>query len=339
MSTLINTLKTTLISITKVAEICILRPQNIKMKKTYFLGLLLVALVIASCKNDDGDSTTITVDLLDRADEAENAEDDIVAFLETHYYNYEEFASPPEGFDYRIRIRRIDSTTDYVGNRIPLIEQVSSKQVTDRFEDDVTYTFYFLNVLTGEGEQVQHADLVSVSYAGYNVEDNTIFDSSISLVDFDLTQVVDGFQEGLVEFKTSTGFKINPDGTVEFQEYGVGAVFIPSGLGYFNTVPTDINGMDLLEAYSQIYFTFQVYLNEELDHDNDTVPSNVEDVNGNGIEEDDDTDNDASPNFFDVDDDADGIFTKDEVVVEADGSITYPDTDGDGTPDYLDPDN
>ena len=171
------------------------------------------------------------------------------------------------------------------------------------------------------------------------MENNEVFDSSITPVDFDLTQVVNGFQDGLVEFNTSTGFKINPDGTIAFLEYGVGAVFIPSGLGYFDTEPRDINNIALIDAYSQIYFTFQVYLTEELDHDNDNVPSVVEDINGNGIEEDDDTDGDEFPNYFDVDDDGDGIFTIDEVVVESDGSITYPDTDGDGIPDYLDPDN
>ncbi|MFT5103577.1 MAG: hypothetical protein ACI86C_001235 [Candidatus Latescibacterota bacterium] len=314
-----------------------MRSQNKEMKKTYFLGLLALALVIASCKTDEDDTQTITVQLLDRVDEAENAEEDIVEFLETHYYNYDEFTNPPEGFDFRIVIKPIIDST--FADRIPLINQVSVKQVPDRIEDGLMYNLYFLNVVQGEGDAVRHPDQVSVSYAGYNMLDNQVFDSSVSPVDFDLTQVVDGFQDGLVEFNTSTGFEINPDGTIEFQQYGIGAVFIPSGLGYFETAPRDINNNTLIESYSNIYFTFRVYLTEELDHDNDTVPSYVEDVNGNGIEEDDDTDDDASPNFFDVDDDGDGIFTRDEVVVESDGSITYTDTDGDGTPDYLDPDN
>ncbi len=29
----------------------------------------------------------------------------------------------------------------------------------------------------------------------------------------------------------------NPDGTLTFDDYGIGAVFIPSGLGYYNTPP------------------------------------------------------------------------------------------------------
>lgn len=306
------------------------------MKKTFFLGLLVFAAVIGACKKDDGGMQTIVIPLLERADEAENAEEDIVEFLETHFYNYEEFAAPPAGFDFRIRIDTLDG--DNV-DKIPLIDQVSIKEVPDRVEDDLMYNLYFLNVLQGGGDPVRHPDQVTVSYAGFDVANNEVFDSSISPVDFDLTEVVDGFQDGLVEFNTATGFEINPDGTVAFQNFGVGAVFIPSGLGYFNTEPRDINNIKLLDAYAQMYFTFQVYFTEELDHDNDNVPSYIEDVNGNGIEEDDDTDDDESPNYFDVDDDGDGIFTREEVIVESDGSITYPDTDGDGIPDYLDPDN
>ena len=200
------------------------------MKKTYFLGLLMVTMVIVACKKDDGGPSSISVPLLDRADEAERAEEDIVEFLETHFYNYEEFAAPPADFDFRIRIDTLDGDN---ADKIPLIDQVSTKEVPDRIEDDLMYNLYFLNIIQGEGDPVLHPDQVTVSYAGFDIADNGVFDSSISPVDFDLTQVVNGFQDGLVEFKASTGFKINPDGTIAFQEFGVGAVFIPSGLGYF----------------------------------------------------------------------------------------------------------
>ena len=43
-------------------------------------------------------------------------------------------------------------------------------------------------------------------------------------------------------------------------------------------------------------------------------------------------------NHADSDDDNDGIPTIEEIVINADGSITFPDTDGDGIPDYLDKD-
>ncbi len=307
------------------------------MKKTLFLLLLLIGMSIVSCKKDDDSSSISSAELRDRAEEAADAEFDIVNFLETHYYNYDEFAAPPADFDYQIVIKEIN--TDDPISRIPLIDQVDMIVVQDRFEEDVTYNLYYLNVIQGEGDEVLTTNTVSVTYAGYEIETNEIFDNSVTPVQFDLTSVVNGFQDGLSQFNAATGFESNPDGTIEFFNYGVGAVFVPSGLGYFSQTPLDSNNDILLEAYSQIYFTFQVFFTEETDHDEDGIPSQVEDLNGNGIEEDDDTDDDSFPNYFDADDDGDGILTKDEIEVDGNGNITYTDTDGDGTPDYLDPDS
>jgi len=307
------------------------------MKKTLFLLVLLIGMSIVSCKKDDDGASIAAAELRDRAEEAADAEFDIQNFLETHYYNYDEFAAPPAGFDYRIVIKEIDE--DDPIKRIPLIEQVDMTVVTDRFEEEVKYNLYYLNVIQGEGDEVLSTNTVSVNYAGYEIDTNEIFDTSVTPVQFDLTAVVNGFQDGLSKFNAATGFESNPDGTIEFFNYGVGAVFVPSGLGYFSQTPLDSNNDILLEAYSQIYFTFQVFFTEEADHDEDGIPSQIEDLNGNGIEEDDDTDDDSFPNYFDADDDGDGILTKNEIEVDANGIITYPDTDGDGTPDYLDPDN
>lgn len=75
--------------------------------------------------------------------------------------------------------------------------------------------------------------------------------------------------------------------------------------------------------------------------DNDGIPAELEDINGNGNLEDDDTDNDGIPNYIDADDDGDNILTKDEAPdPNEDGDISdAQDTDGNGTPDYLDNDD
>ncbi|TGV03307.1 hypothetical protein [Flavivirga rizhaonensis] len=75
--------------------------------------------------------------------------------------------------------------------------------------------------------------------------------------------------------------------------------------------------------------------------DNDGIPAEFEDINGNGNLEDDDTDNDSIPNYIDPDDDGDNILTKDEGVdPNKDGIFSdAQDTDGNGTPDYLDNDD
>jgi hypothetical protein len=78
------------------------------------------------------------------------------------------------------------------------------------------------------------------------------------------------------------------------------------------------------------------------DDDNDGIPAEYEDLNGNGDLLDDDSDNDGIPNFLDVDDDGDNVLTRDELTpdtLNTDPSINPLDTDGDGTPDYLDTDD
>ncbi|SFD24884.1 hypothetical protein [Algibacter pectinivorans] len=75
--------------------------------------------------------------------------------------------------------------------------------------------------------------------------------------------------------------------------------------------------------------------------DNDGIPAELEDLNGNGNYDDDDTDGDGIPNYIDADDDGDNILTKDENPdPNGDGDLSdAQDTDGDGIPDYLDPDD
>ena len=77
------------------------------------------------------------------------------------------------------------------------------------------------------------------------------------------------------------------------------------------------------------------------DDDEDGIPSELEDINGNGDLEDDDTDGDLIPNYKDADDDNDNILTKAENPdPDDDGLIDdAQDSDGDTIPDYLDDDD
>lgn len=79
-----------------------------------------------------------------------------------------------------------------------------------------------------------------------------------------------------------------------------------------------------------------------LEDDNDGIPAELEDINGNGNLDDDDTDNDGIPNYIDADDDGDNVLTaqEDENDDDDDNPYTNPlDSDNDGTPDYLDSDD
>lgn len=78
------------------------------------------------------------------------------------------------------------------------------------------------------------------------------------------------------------------------------------------------------------------------DHDGDGVPSSIEmnvtaEFTVDGYP---DTDGDGIPNYLDIDDDGDNVRTQHEITVEAENTADdFPDTDGDGIPDYLDEDD
>jgi uncharacterized membrane protein len=77
---------------------------------------------------------------------------------------------------------------------------------------------------------------------------------------------------------------------------------------------------------------------ELLDADMDGISNANEDLNGNGNLEDDDTDGDGTPNYLDPDDDGDGVPTEDEDI-DGNGDPTDDNTDGDANPNYLDTDD
>jgi len=110
---------------------------------------------------------------------------------------------------------------------------------------------------------------------------------------------------------------------------------------FCNDVPPD--NIQITEDYtSSGDFTFFVTLIED---DNDGIPAYLEDLNGNGDLNDDDTDGDGIPNYMDIDDDGDNVLTTSEGVTFEEGMTLAEleanalDTDGDGIPNYRDADD
>ncbi|EDM43908.1 hypothetical protein SCB49_09960 [unidentified eubacterium SCB49] len=301
------------------------------MFKAKFIFVFLF-ITLMSCGSDDD------IDLVpprDRAEEALAAQAEIEEFLATHFYNYDEFASPPADFDYKVII---DSIAGDNIDKTPLLEQVVSKTVTDREEDDVTYKLYYLVAKQGSGDSPDFPDIAILKYQGLDL-DLVAFDSAVQPVSFDLTAVVNGFQDVMTEFNSAGSFIKNPDGSIDFEDFGSGAMFLPSGLAYYNSPPASSS----FDYYEQLIFTFELLDTVQGDQDGDGVPSIYEDRDGNGHEENDDTDGDFIANYLDTDDDGDGVLTSDEILDEDGNTITdpalYPDVDGDGIPDYLDADS
>jgi len=332
------------------------------------LGMVGLVLIIASC-NDDDDGVTVVPDR-DRAEVYAEDLIEIEEYLQTHYYNYDEFdfSDPYSVANDTFKIIVSEIPEGNPDDFISLMDrpEMSFKMVTDPTDETLEYKLYYLRVREGQGGVIHFIDEVFVSYEG-TLSDATVFDSAITPVAFNLTTVgnvsgvVTGFRESLLEFKTSTGFSDNGDGTLTYHNHGIGMSFIPSGLAYFSQPIGNI------ESYSPMFFKFNLVDVILLDHDNDGVPSYLEDIDDDKNVFNDDTDEDFSPNFLDTNDDGDALLTIDEVeqveyVVDTtmgesepilaaneyevnrtdDGgvitinTVILTDSNNDGTPDYLD---
>ena len=293
--------------------------------QNFFVVITAFLMLLVSCEKED-DPGTEPDPPRDRGEQELADQQALTEYLDTHFYNAEAFANPGESFDYRIEIDTIDAEN---ADETPLSASpfLEAKTIT---REGVDYTIYILTVRPGVGEEPEFTDSTFVSYSG-ELLDQTPFDSSVNPVWFDLSKTIPGFTEALVEFRAGSGYEVLPDNTVKWNnDYGIGAVFLPSGLGYFN------NPQGNIPPYSPLVFTFSLYRVNQTDHDQDGIASYLEDVNGDRVIGNDDTDEDLFPNYIDQDDDGDYIPTEEEIVINADGTITYPDEDGDTVPDYLD---
>ncbi|MEM9143255.1 MAG: hypothetical protein AAGA86_09720 [Bacteroidota bacterium] len=311
------------------------------MKQLQTFLILWIALALGACNNDDGGSSVEAEPPRPMAEVAAENDAEIQEYLETHFYNYEEFENPPEGFDFQIRF---DTIAGENADKLPLRGQVMEENVlvsSSAFadlpeENDVSHTVYYLSARDGSGMMPTFADSTFIRIEG-QLLDGTVFQNrSISPTWYDLgfQALIEGFVLGARKVKGGETIVENPDGTFQVQGYGIGAIFFPSGLGYFNLIQGSI------PAYSPLSFKFDTFaVNDDTDHDGDGIPSFMEDLDMDEDLINDDTDEDNIPNAVDTDDDGDGVLTTDEIEIDMDGNITFPDTDGDGTVDYLDSDS
>ncbi|PCE63568.1 FKBP-type peptidyl-prolyl cis-trans isomerase [Sediminicola luteus] len=311
--------------------------------RKFFLLATLVLIVIGSCKKDDDGIESIPPRTLSEQVNVDN--DSIVDYLSTHFYNYEEFENPPAGFDYRIKIGKIEGAN---ADKKPLIEQVKTKIIALRSDqmgapvsgdEEVDHKLYYLEALKGEGLAPKFSDSVYVRYEG-SLLDGRIFDGATEVpVWFNGITVVRGMAASLPFFNAGVNPTGNPDGTFNVDGYGVGMIIMPSALGYFGASQPGI------PAYSPLIFKLDMMSVNEADHDRDGVPTWREDLNGNEYVLDDNTDEQRErdrraailPDYIDPDDDGDLKPTRTEVTdIDNNVLFPYPDTNNDGTPDYLD---
>jgi FKBP-type peptidyl-prolyl cis-trans isomerase FkpA len=315
--------------------------------KFYFI-LLIATITIVSCSKDKDEPVTPPKPF------AEQYPIDIAAiedYLKTNYIS--EIVNHP-GFpdDQDVTIKKItDAATQpslwsYLDS--PTLPRLTSRNVSVH---DITYKVYTLLIREGikggdkatGGEYPCNVDAVFAGYKG-TLLDGTVFDSSnngqvqynLDGIDHDGgTGVIRGWAEAFPQFKTGW-LSSNNDGTINYSDFGVGMMFLPSGLGYYSVAQTTV------PAYSPLVFSIKLYELKRFDHDLDGIPSFQEDLDGDrymytfatGVANPDDTDGDGIPNFGDFDDDGDNYATRGEVK-DKDGNYylfeNIPDCSGNTT--------
>ena len=319
------------------------------MKFKLYILLITILFFGFSCGDDDDDGI-IEVPEADRTEQQVIDNDSLVNFLQSHYVN-ESFLTNNSTIIFNdIEINQLPEDGELPNpDQNSLLIDLVETHTTTYF--DVEYEYYILKINQGGSENSPNfSDKVRVSYEG-TLMDNTVFDSSSTPVDFDLTSTIAGWGRVLPEFNIAEDFVINSDGTVTYNNPGIGIMFLPSGLGYYSAAAGSV------PVYSNLIFKFKVFQSELNDHDFDNVPSHLEDINGDYDLTNDNSDDDTFADFVDSDDDNDGTLTIDEdlepdsdLTVDrdgdgdptndiGDGDPTNDDTDGDGIPNYLDPDD
>ena len=290
--------------------------------------LISTILFITSCSNDDNNVNTI-VDLEPVLDQYILENDSIVTYMKTHFYNYEDFQNLTSNSSVDLAI---DTIAGDNSNKVSIFDQVTTftVDIVDENDEIVPHNMYYIINREGNGQNPSVADSVFVSYKGFRPYSDDVFDSKPFPVWLDNVFNIRGFKE-FTSFLKRGDVIINNDGTYDFENFGIGFVIMPSKLGYYD------NSTSKIPAYSPLIFQVNLHTLNVTDHDLDTINSIEEDLNGDNDLFNDDTDEDGIPNFQDIDDDNDGILTKDEY--DQNGDNVPDDSDNDGIPDYLDSDN
>jgi hypothetical protein len=333
--------------------------MKIKILKSSIYLLTVITLFIAC--NDDDD--VIPLEARDRAEQQIADKDSILNYLSTHYYNSGFLETGVNHKFTEIIITELQFGEELPDGHTLLIEDVETHMAENL---EVDYEYYILRLNQGEGPSPRFTDFVRVRYEGSSIGSEEVFDSSIAPFDqllqgngITTSGAIKAWQLVMPEFNSSSNFTTN-NGAVDFTDFGLGVMFVPSGLAYFS-------GTNTGSSYDNIIFKFELLQVEELDHDNDGIPSYVEDLDMSLEVFDDDTDDNSFPDFIDIDDDGDEVLTINELMPNAYtvnseigeeepvlatneyeisrnenagivtiNTVTIVDSNNDGTPDYLD---
>lgn len=298
------------------------------MNRIHNLFLILVfGILTISCNKDDNNSTITPP--RDYAAQYATDLDSIDKYIDSHYitvdanHNVTLALIPNPNPEHKESIR---NQQEY-----PL----QSKTVT---KNEVDYKVYYLKLQEGVNESPTAVDSVYVSYKG-NLLNDVEFDASPSPLWFQLESVVSGWADIIPMFKTGNYDTTSGPDPVTFSDFGAGVMFLPSGLAYFNRIPST-----LIPQYSPLVFIFKLNSQRYKDHDRDGIFSKdeVDPLNPSQSPLLYDSDGDGTPNMYDVDDDNDHYLTRNEIIkttVNGVVTIDYRICPATGKKRHLDPSN
>ncbi len=272
-------------------------------------ALCILSVLAYAC----GDSDRTSIEVFDHEAQALIDRDSLSIFFTKHYYD-----------------TAVDSVKTLVAGATPLSEDANLKTMNVT-ENEIDYELYYYvesvgNPINEKGFPTP-LDSIFVKYEGFRINSSDSitprFEIRETPIWFTLNSVIRGWSYGFTNFKN--GDNVTDNGPITFENGGKGILFIPSGLAYRNSGTSgSIRSNENLIFYINL-FDFV----KDTDHDNDGIPSWLEDPDGDGDPRNDDTNGDFFVNYLDGDDDGDGVPTKDE------------DANGDGNPanDFSDPNN
>jgi hypothetical protein len=319
----------------------------------YFLKSIIVfslCLLIVSCSKSDSSSSE---PLRDYATQRDTDMVNIEEFMKSHYMEVVNDPGQTDDQDVKFTLIPIGGTQVSIWDQTDYPKQ--SRLISVKQGDaDIVYKIYYLQLRQGSGTAPCNVDKVKTAYRGEYILKST--DSSVDPavitynstqfqeakfpIEIDLFTAIRGWGEIFPKFKTGS-YVTNSDGTVSYSDFGAGVMFIPSGLAYYSGATGGI------PSYSPLIFGFKLYNLERNDQDSDGIPSYLEDtatsvtdLNGTvtilpnvpdgyvnilatGVTNPDDTDGDKKPDFYDIDDDGDGVMTKVEIINSITG-LAYP---------------
>jgi hypothetical protein len=282
-----------------------------------FKGKLIISAVLialtglsSKCKKTQEEEEFV---VRDRKEQYQKEKDSILHFIQSHTYIVDAYNN--------IYIEPIT----HAGQR-SIYDDALLVQMQDTAVEDLIYDVYFLRVHEGTQDSITTADGILLAFEIQDFELNVINRktelyphwTNVWLPNLGIGAL--GLRKVLPEFKAGI-YTANNDGTVYFSEYGVGAVFLPSGLANYQFAVTSPGGeFSNLPPYSPVIVKFKT-LAVNTDFDQDNVPNILEDLNGNGDPTDDNTDKELEeennlpefPNYRDADDDGDGLPTKTKI--------------------------